>query len=83
MNRAKIKQKVFATIAEHLDVEINKITEVSTLDELGADSLDSVELVMALEEEINIDIPDEDVENLKNISEYIDYIQKKLKNSAR
>ena len=57
--------KIKALIAEQLGVDIEKVTnEASFIEDLGADSLDTVELVMALEEEYGVDIPDEDVEKV-------------------
>jgi acyl carrier protein len=53
--------------------------DASFVDDLGADSLDTVELVMAFEEEFGIEIPDEDAEKIKTVQDAIDYIQKKAK----
>ncbi len=65
-------------VSEQLGVEDEKITaEANFVDDLGADSLDTVELVMALEEEFNCDIPDEEAEKITCINEVLEYIEKK------
>ncbi|HBW58343.1 MAG TPA: acyl carrier protein [Oscillatoriales bacterium UBA8482] len=70
-----IAERVKKIIAEQLDVEEQKITpSANFLDDLGADSLDTVELVMALEEEFDTEIPDEDAEKIKTVQDAIDYI---------
>ena len=70
-----INAKVKKIVAEHLGVDENKVTdEASFIDDLGADSLDTVELVMALEEEFETEIPDEEAENITTVKEAIDYI---------
>ncbi|MGL4501926.1 MAG: acyl carrier protein [Planktothrix sp.] len=70
-----IAERVKKIIAEQLDVEEDKITpEANFLEDLGADSLDTVELVMALEEEFDTEIPDEDAENIKTVQDAINYI---------
>jgi acyl carrier protein len=75
MDRKDIENKVKATVAEQLGVDIEKITlESSFVDDLGADSLDTVELVMALEEEFDIEIPDEEAEKITTIQQAIDYV---------
>ncbi|HJM42747.1 MAG: acyl carrier protein [Nitrospinota bacterium] len=67
--------KIKALVAEQLDVDIEKVTdEASFIEDLGADSLDTVELVMALEEEYGVDIPDEDVEKVTTVKDVIAYI---------
>ncbi len=71
-----IFEKVRAIISEQLGVDENDITmESSFIEDLGADSLDIVELVMALEEEFDIVIPDEDAEKIRTVGEAIKYIQ--------
>ena len=71
-----IEQRVKKIIAEQLGVEESKITnEASFVEDLGADSLDTVELVMALEEEFKTEIPDEDAEKITTVQQAIDYIQ--------
>ncbi len=69
--------KVKEIIINELGVDPEKvIAEASFVDDLGADSLDTVELVMAFEEEFTIDIPDEDAEQMRTVGEAIAYIQK-------
>ena len=72
-----ISERVKKIVVEHLGVEADKVTEnASFIDDLGADSLDTVELVMALEEEFGIEIPDEDAEKITRVKEAVDYIEK-------
>jgi len=67
--------KVQSIIAEQLGVEADEVTdEASFTDDLGADSLDIVELVMAFEEEFDIEIPDEDAEKIVRVKDAVDYI---------
>ena len=69
--------KVKDIIINELGVDPDKVTpEASFVDDLGADSLDTVELVMAFEEEFTIDIPDEDAEQLRTVGEAVAYIEK-------
>jgi acyl carrier protein len=71
-----IAEKVKSIIVEQLGVEEEEVTEdASFVDNLGADSLDIVELVMALEEEFELEIPDEDAEKIRTVGEVIAYIQ--------
>ena len=71
-----IASRVKKIVVEQLGVEESKVTEnASFIDDLGADSLDTVELVMALEEEFGIEIPDEDAEKISNVSQAIEYVQ--------
>jgi acyl carrier protein len=73
-----VEEKVKAIIAEQLGVKTEEVTiEASFVDDLGADSLDTVELVMAFEEEFSIEIPDEDAEKITSVGEAIKYIDKK------
>ncbi len=75
MEREEILEKVKAVIVEQLNVEEDDVVEdAAFVDDLGADSLDIVELVMALEEEFGISIPDEDAENIKNVGDAVAYI---------
>lgn len=68
--------KVRKTIVEQLGVDEDEVTpEASITDDLGADSLDQVELVMALETEFNLDIPDEDAEKIKTVGDAVRYIE--------
>ncbi len=69
-------EKVQEKVAEQLGVETDEITlESSFIDDLGADSLDIVELLMALEEEFDIEIPDEEAEKLTTVGDVVDYIK--------
>ena len=70
--------KVREIIANELGVEIEKVTdEASFVEDLGADSLDTVELVMAFEEEFSIEIPDEDAEKMATVGDAIRYLSEK------
>jgi acyl carrier protein len=72
-----IADRVKKIIVDQLGVEEDTVTpEASFVDDLGADSLDTVELVMALEEEFGVEIPDEDAEKITRVKEAIDYIEK-------
>jgi len=72
-----VADRVKKIIVEQLGVEEDLVTaEASFVDDLGADSLDTVELVMALEEEFGIEIPDEDAEKITRVREAVDYIDK-------
>lgn len=80
MNRQEVYDKVKAVVVEQLGVSEEEVTEdVSYIDDLGADSLDTVELVMALEEEFDTEIADEDAEKLTTISKTVDYILERAK----
>ena len=71
--------RVKKIVVEHLGVEADKVTEESSfIDDLGADSLDIVELVMEFEKEFNIDIPDEDAEKLRTVGDAIAYLNQKI-----
>ncbi|MBN2280727.1 MAG: acyl carrier protein [Candidatus Marinimicrobia bacterium] len=72
-------QKIKEITAEKLGVDESKVTEnASFIDDLGADSLDTVELIMKMEEEFDLDIPDEEAENLKTVADVVKYIEEKL-----
>ena len=72
-------EKVKDIIAEELGVEREKLTDgASFMEDLGADSLDTVELVMAFEKEFDIDIPDEEAEKLKTVGDALKYLQEKM-----
>ena len=76
MEREEIFDKVRTVIVEQLNVEEDDVTEdASFIDDLGADSLDIVELVMALEEQFGISIPDEEAENIKTVGDALEYIK--------
>ena len=75
MEREELVEKVKAVIVDQLNVEEDDVVEdASFVDDLGADSLDIVELVMALEEEFGISIPDEEAENIKSVGDAVNYI---------
>ena len=72
-----ISERVQKIVVEHLGVEADKVVETASfVDDLGADSLDTVELVMAFEEEFNIEIPDDVAEKITTIKEAISHIEK-------
>ncbi|TVR56438.1 MAG: acyl carrier protein [Gemmatimonadales bacterium] len=72
-----IEARVKEIIVNELGVEAEKVTsEASFVEDLGADSLDTVELVMAFEEEFGIDIPDEDAEQMRTVGEAVSYLKK-------
>jgi acyl carrier protein len=74
----KIAEKVKKLIAEKLDVDISDVVpEASLIDDLGADSLAIVELIMTMEEEFDIEVPDEDAEKLATVKEAVAYIIEK------
>ncbi len=73
-----VEEKIKSIIAEQLGVKVEEVTpQASFIDDLGADSLDTVELIMALEEEFNVEIPDEDAEKLTTVGDAIRYIEAK------
>ncbi len=73
---AGVDDKVKEIIVEQLGVEESEVTATASfVDDLGADSLDVVELVMAFEEAFNIEIPDEDAEKIRTVKDAVDYIQ--------
>ncbi len=75
-----VADKVKSIIAEQLGVKIEEVKpEASFIDDLGADSLDTVELIMALEEEFNVEIPDEDAEKMTKVGDAISYVEGKAK----
>ena len=76
---SEVAEKVKKIISEQLDVsEDDVVLTASFVDDLGADSLDQVELIMAMEEEFDITIPDEDAEKIATVQDAIDYINKAL-----
>ncbi len=72
---SEIEQKVKSIVAKQLNVQDEVKSENSFVDDLGADSLDVVELVMAFEEEFGIDIPDDKAESIKTVADAVKYIQ--------
>ncbi len=77
-----VAQKVIKIVAEQLGVREEEVKpESSFVNDLGADSLDTVELVMALEDEFGMEIPDEDAEKISTVGDAIKYIEEKLANS--
>lgn len=74
-----IEDRIRRLIAEQLKSDVNEVKDdASFVDDLGADSLDTVELVMALEEEFETEIPDEDAENITTVREAIDYVKNQI-----
>ena len=77
-------ERVKKIVVERLEVDAEKVNEkASFIDDLGADSLDLVELVMAFEEEFGIEIPDEDAEKITRVKDAIDYIDGKHRDAGR
>jgi acyl carrier protein len=75
MERDELLKKIKAIVSDKLSISEDQVTEdASFIDDLGADSLDTVELVMALEDEFSMDIPDEEAEKLTTVSKAMDYI---------
>ncbi|MDB2103925.1 acyl carrier protein [Clostridium paraputrificum] len=69
-------EKIQEIIADKLSIDIEEITlDSSFIDDLNADSLDIVELIMALEDELEMEIPDEDVENFKTVGDVVNYVK--------
>ncbi|MBE6830953.1 MULTISPECIES: acyl carrier protein [Eubacteriales] len=69
-------EKVKAILSEQFDVEEDSITpETSIADDLGADSLDVVDLLMSIEDEFEIEVPDEEIDNIKTVGELVKYIE--------
>ena len=76
---SNVEEKVKDIIVEELGVEREKLTsEASFMEDLGADSLDTVELVMAFEKEFDIDIPDEEAEKLRTVGDAMNYLHEKI-----
>ena len=79
----EIFEKVKKIVVEQLEVDENQVTaEASFANDLGADSLDTVELVMALEEEFDIEIPDETAEQIDTVGKAVDHISKQIEATA-
>ncbi len=73
------EQKAKEKIADELEVSIDKLTpDAKFIEDLGADSLDTVELVMALEEEFGLEIPDEDADKLKTVGDALEYLRSRV-----
>ena len=74
-----VLEKVKAILSEQFDVEEDSITaETSISEDVGADSLDVVDLLMSLEDEFEIEVPDEEIENIKTVGELVKYIEANL-----
>ncbi|MBX9586794.1 MAG: acyl carrier protein [Gammaproteobacteria bacterium] len=79
----KVADRVINIIVEQLGVKSEEVARTSLfIDDLGADSLDTVELIMAFEDEFEIEIPDEEAENITTVQQAIDYIQTHVKDTA-
>lgn len=79
-----IANRVKKTIAEQLGIEQSKVTDEKTLvADLGADSLDEIEIVMAIEDEFGIEIIDDDAEKITTVKEAVDYVAKRLSEQAK
>ena len=72
-------EKIRSVVARHLELDPEKLLPETTFAEIEADSLDVVEIVMALEEEFDIEIPDERIENVKSLQEIVDFIRELTK----
>lgn len=71
-----VLEKVKAILSEQFDVEEDKITsETSIINDLGADSLDVVDLLMSIEDEFEVEVPDEEIENIKTVDDLVKYIE--------
>lgn len=80
MAEKELEAKVKSIIVDQLGVEEDKVTDEATfIDDLGADSLDIVELIMAFEEEFDLDIPDEDAEKITSVKDVMSYIKEHAK----
>jgi acyl carrier protein len=76
---ADIAEQVRQIIAEQLMVELDEVTDdASFIEDLGADSLDTVEMIMEIEDEFGIEIPDEDAEKIQTVGKAIEYVKKKV-----
>ena len=83
MAERSVEERVRDLVVEQLGVNPEQVTrEASFIDDLGADSLDTVELVMAFEEECGLEIPDEDAEKITTVGDAITYIEKKLQEGS-
>lgn len=73
-----IEDKVKSIISDQLEVDLNRISMETTFEDIDADSLDIVELVMALEEEFDLEISDQEIENIKTIGDVVQFIDSKV-----
>ncbi|MCB1439448.1 MAG: acyl carrier protein [Nitratireductor sp.] len=74
-----VAERIKKIVVEHLDVEPEKVTEsASFIDDLGADSLDNVELVMAFEEEFGVEIPDDAAETIQTVGDAVKFVEKAM-----
>lgn len=73
-----VESKVKGIISEQLEVSVDKLMPETTFEDIDADSLDIVELVMALEEEFDMEISDQEIENIKSVGDVIKYIESKV-----
>lgn len=72
-------EKIKVILSQQLDVEEDQITmETNIEDDLGADSLDMVDLLMSIEDEFDIEVPDEDIENIKTVGDVVQYIERQV-----
>ena len=79
---AEIQERICKIIAEQLSQDLEEVVpEASFIDDLGADSLDLVELVMHMEEEFDVEIPGEEAENIRTVQDAINYVKQHLNNS--
>lgn len=84
VNRSEIEARVKKIVVEQLGVKEDEVTsDASFVDDLGADSLDTVELVMALEEEFETEIPDEDAEKIVTIKDAVNYIVENMEKETK
>nr|QCI08959.1 Acyl carrier protein [Wrangelia sp.] len=77
VQESEIFDRLCIVVSNQLSIGIDKVTSESTFSDLGADSLDTVELVMAIEEEFGIEIPDDDAAQMSNVSDAVKYISSK------
>ena len=73
-----IQDKVKSIVAEQLEIDIDSLTMETTFEEIDADSQDIVELVMALEEEFELEISDQEIENIKTVGDIVKYIEPRI-----
>lgn len=83
MSSYQILKRVKSVIVEQLDIDKDLVTDDSTFKELGVDSLDAVEIAMKLEEEFEIEIPDEDAKEITSVKAAVEYIERVLESALR